>query len=132
MENLGLKNRIAVLWIFLVVALLAQMVMFLLEPGAIETIDEMWAGSDPAVVLPVMGMVFGWVPLVMAFLSVTLKDSANRWANMILGIVFTILNIVHLSEYVAQPTFVAILFGLTNIVVTALIFWYAYKWPKET
>jgi len=67
----------------------------------------------------------------MAVLSVTLKDLANRWANMILGIVFTVLNIFHLVEHLAQPSVHQLLIIGSTVVVTALIFWYALKWPKQ-
>jgi hypothetical protein len=36
------------------------------------------------------------IPLVMAFLSVTLKDLANRRVNLVIGGIFTLLSIIHL------------------------------------
>jgi len=74
---------------------------------------------------------FWWVPLVMAVLSLTLKDSANRWVNFVLGIVFTILNIVHLTEHLAEPSAHLILLIGSTVVVTGLIAWFAWKWPKQ-
>jgi hypothetical protein len=59
-----------------------------------------------------------------------LKDLADRRANIVLGIVFTILNIWHLAEHLAQPSVQQILIIGSTVVVTALIVWYAWKWPK--
>jgi len=71
------------------------------------------------------------VLLAMAFLSLTLKDSINRWVNIIAGIVVTGLDIVGLIEHLAQPSAYAILIWASKVVVAALIPWYAYKWPKK-
>jgi hypothetical protein len=62
-------------------------------------------------------------------LSLALKDSINRWANIIVGIVVVILCLVGFAEYRADAY--AILILTTRIIVAALIIWLAYKWPKE-
>lgn len=127
MASLTLKIRIALLWVFMAVAMSAHSIVFFMEPGAIEEIEKMQMGAGMLLFMAL----FWWVPLVMAVLSLTLRDSANRWANMILGIVFTGLNIFHLIEHLAQPSVHQILIIGSTVVVTALIFWYALKWPKQ-
>ena len=132
MENLALKIRLSVLWIFMAVAMSAHSVLAFMEPDAIEMIEsgEIWMGMDPAGMMLFMAL-FWWVPLVMTFLSVTLKDSSNRWTNIIVGVVFTGLNIWHLAEHIAEPSAAQLLIIGSTVVVTALIVWYAYKWPKQ-
>jgi hypothetical protein len=124
-----LKVRISVLWIFMAVAMSAHSVLHFMEPGAIEEIQEMAMGPEMFLLMAL----FWWVPLVMAFLSVTLKDSVNRKANMIMGAVFTVLNIFHSMEHLttAPPTAHLLLIIGSTVAVTALIVWYAWKWPKE-
>jgi hypothetical protein len=63
----------------------------------------------------------------MAFLSLTLKDSANRWANVIMGIVFAVLELVDLGEAVAKLSAWATPMMLAEVVAPALIVWYAWK-----
>jgi hypothetical protein len=127
MKILQWKIRISVLWIFMAVAMSAHGVLAFMEPGAMEQIGEMQMGAGMLLFMAL----FWWVPLVMAVLSVTLKDLANRWTNMILGIVFTALNIFHLIEHLANPSAHQILIIGSTVVVTALIFWHALKWPKQ-
>jgi len=127
MKILQWKIRISVLWIFMAVAMSAHGVLAFMGPGAMEQIGEMQMGAGMLLFMAL----FWWVPLVMAVLSVTLKDLANRWANMILGIVFTALNIFHLIEHLANPSAHQILIIGSTVVVTALIFWHALKWPKQ-
>jgi len=39
------------------------------------------------------------IPIVMVFLSLTLKNPANRWANIIVAIVFFVFNLIGLPTY---------------------------------
>ena len=90
-------------------------------------IDGMKIGPEILLVFAILLL----VPLVMAFLSLTLKDSTNRWANIILGIVFAGLELLALIETLAAPSAHATLLTVSKIVVAASIAWYAYKWPKQ-
>jgi len=72
---------------------------------------------------------FYLIPLWLAFISLTVKDSCNRWTNFILGIVFTLLNLYHFIEHLTSP--VQILIIGSAVAVTALIAWYAWRWPKQ-
>jgi len=127
MEILRWKTRIAVLWIFMAVAMAAHSILYFMEPGAVAEVEGMQLSAGMLLFMAL----FWWVPMVMAVLSLTLKDSANRWANFVLGIVFTILNIVHLTEHFASPSAHQILIIGSTVVVTGLIAWFAWKWPKQ-
>ena len=127
MESVLLKTRIAVLWLFITVASILHYI--LVSPNELQfflTETE----KDPGFAF--FGAVFLLIPLVMAFLSVTLKDVANRRANLVLGVVYTIINILHIFGCpVAHSSAHQILLVLSTIVVSLLIVWYAWKWPKE-
>ena len=68
------------------------------------------------------------IPVVMLFLSLTLKYPVNRWANIIVGIFFVVLNLIGLSTYPWGYDKFLIIVG---IVFNILIVWYAWKWPKQ-
>lgn len=127
MERLTWKIRISVLWLFMAVAMSAHSVLSFMERDVVEQMWEMQMGMG----MLVFTALFWLVPLIMAALSLTLKDSANRWANIVLGIVFTLLNIGHLVEHLTPPVVHQILILASTVVVTALIAWYAWKWPKQ-
>jgi len=134
MEVLAWKVRISVLWLFCAVAMSASMVLSLMEPGVIEGVmaGEMDAWQISAGLLLFVSL-FWLIPLVMAFLSLTLKDAANRWANIILGIVFAVFTIVNVIAHTmkGQPPVGHLLIVLSMIVVPALIAWHAWKWPTQ-
>jgi drug/metabolite transporter (DMT)-like permease len=128
MARLTWKTRISVLWLFMAVAMSAHSVLGFMDRDVVE---EMWETQMGAGMLIVVAL-FWLVPLIMAVLSLTLEGSANRWANIVLGIVFTLLNIWHLVEHlITAPAAHQILIIGSTVVVTALIAWYAWKWPTQ-
>ena len=135
MELLRWKIRIAVLWIFLAVGMSAGMFLWFMGPGAIEDIiagkmEDMQIGEG----LMFLFAIFWLIPLIMAFLTLTMKDSANRWTNFVLGILFAIFYIVDLSNHAtgeAIPSIAFLVTGILGIVAAALIAWFAWKLPKE-
>ena len=137
METLRWKTRIAVLWVLMAVFTSAHSLLVFMEPGAIE---KMTAEMEAMGAVMWIYLTLWWfVPLWMAFVSMTVKDSCNRWTNLILGVIFTILNIWHflacglavIDNPIGKPTAHHIMLVGSTVVATALIAWYAWKWPKE-
>jgi len=122
------KIKISVLWLFYTVSALASGILGILEPGVIDQI--MTGEVEGMKITPEFLLLFAilmLIPLVMAFMSLTLKDSTNRWANIIVGIVWIGLSLTDLPKYWAEPSAYAILMWLSGVVATALIVWYAWK-----
>lgn len=132
-ENINLKVKLAVLWIFMALAFSALLLLSIMQPGAIEdlTSGEIWEGFDPGLMLMVATLY--WLgTLVMAFASVTLGDRANRWANMIAGAGYAVFNILDFTEPLPPaPNAHLILIIGSKVAVAVLIVWYAYRWPKQ-
>jgi hypothetical protein len=128
MELLRWKTRIAVLWIVLTVNFSAFLFVSLLEPGAIKELLETQANQGTR--SPMLVLFF--IPFIMAWLSMTLKDSTNRWINLVLSILFAVFFVGEFIRYAAagRPAtiLVAVFFAF---VVDILIVWYAWKWPKQ-
>jgi len=118
------KIKIAVLWLIGEGTALAYMILMLLQPGKTE---QIMAEVTPELLL-IYAIPYFLVPLAMAFLSLILNDKANRWANIIVGIVLTGLHILDsVAVVMANPTALDILMSLSIIVAPALIIWYAWK-----
>jgi len=129
--------RISVLWIFAAVAMSAHYVLLFFEPDALREIisEEVTLETKRTNArLAIMEAFTDWlIPLTMAFLSVTLTGLANRYLNMVLGGLFTLLSIFHLVKcpviHISKKTPVhQLLICSSTVVVTALIFWYAWNW----
>ena len=68
------------------------------------------------------------ISIAMILLSRILKYRANRWANIIAGIFLTAVQLVTLL--VKTPTLAYVFFSVIMIATTAVITWYAWKWPN--
>ncbi|MFC1802773.1 DUF6326 family protein [Thermoproteota archaeon] len=131
MENL--KIKLSVLWIFWILGFLVHMFLALFEEGAIEQIIAgEFAGTQITSVTMVLFAVMMLVPLVMAFMSLTLKDKVNRWANVVVGIFYTglcVFDMIGTAIYaISALSAYTILMYTSHIVVSTLIVWNAYKW----
>ncbi len=131
-----LKIKLAVLWLFWIMAFLVHMFLGLFEKGVIEKIiTGEFAGIQITSNSMLFFAIFMLVPLVMAPVSLILKDKANRWANVIVGTVYTGLCVFDsigtaVSDISALSAY-NILIYLAEIMASALIVWYAWKWPKQ-
>jgi hypothetical protein len=65
------------------------------------------------------------IPIVMVFLSLTLDYPVNRWANIIVAIIFFVFNLIGLPTYPSAYDKFLIIVGLAFNVLTV---WYAWKW----
>ena len=65
------------------------------------------------------------IPIVMVFLSLTLKQPVDRWANIIVSALFFVINLIGLPGYPSAYDKFLIVVGL---VFNALTIWYAWGW----
>ena len=127
------KIKLAVLWLFFAVSTSAGMVLIFMMPGYI---GEIMGGELEGVPISegyLLVLAVTWlIPLTMAFLSLTLKDSINRWANLIVGMALTALQILSsVFKLLIRGQLALGLIEVSRTVVAALIAWYAWKWPKQ-
>ena len=98
-------------------------------PGQIEEIIAGKMGPFPATQVALLaGMTLMTIPSVMVFLSLTLKAKANRWTNIIVGILHIVLALVN----VIGESWAFYIYGtIVEIVFLSLVVWHAWKWPKQ-
>ena len=126
------KIRIAVLWLFPLMAFLASAVLLFMEPAVLAelleegTIEGKQVGPELLLAGAAIDIL---VPLVMAFLSLTLKGSINRWLNIIVGGIYAVLESITLLEELTAgtPSGYVILMLIAAVVALVLIVWYAWK-----
>lgn len=124
----GLKVRLSALWAARMLSGLQGDSTRLHDP---EALKELIAGTSAVRVtnelLLIMSFVFA-IPILMSFLSLTLKDKANRWANRGAGTFFVVFDLVFLV-FLAWPFSYETVWAVMYLVFTALVAWYAWKWP---
>jgi hypothetical protein len=117
------KVRLSTLWIFVLFNMIYADIISLMDPAS--PIREVMKGSP----LPPGGLLAGAIlmetPIAMVLLSRVLRDKANRWANIILGVINIVAVIVGGPE---RPYY--IFFATIEVLCMSLIVWYAWKWPN--
>lgn len=67
------------------------------------------------------------MPSSMVILTLVIKPRLSRWLNIILGIAYTIIMLATMPGAWMYYVFL----GVIEIVLTLLIVWYAWHWPKQ-
>ncbi len=101
------------------------------DPVALK---ELVAGTSEIPVTNTMLLVLSIilaVPIFMSFLSLTLKDKANRRTNLSIGIFFVLFELIFLIFVYSQAPAYEMFWGIAYLVFAALVVWYAWKWPKQ-
>jgi hypothetical protein len=68
------------------------------------------------------------IPIVMVWLSLTLKYPAIRWVSIAAAVFLFLFNIVGLPTY---PSIYDQFLIVVGLVFNALTVWYAWRWPKQ-
>jgi len=100
----------------------------LYQPGKLQ---QMLAGRMPLGAIS-QGVLLGMsavmvIPSLMPFLSLILPAGVNRWANIVFGTLYTVTMILAIRGGWHFYVF----FGVIEIILTLLIVFYAWTWPKQ-
>lgn len=125
------KLRIVVLWISLAACQSASATLLLFEPGFLS---DFVAGQTPGVDVDSVGgqvlTALSWLgPMAFAYLTLVLKDDANRQANALLaggGALYGVSALIASPGGSAGANFV----GVVAVLIQLLIVWHAWKWPR--
>lgn len=71
------------------------------------------------------------VPAVMVFLSILLKPIVSKWLNIVVGIVFTCMMVLIAFTYSEVWYTFYLFYAILESLITAIIVWLAWKWPKS-
>ena len=127
--NINVKLKLSALWAALMLLYIYADHFSLFRTGQIE---EMISGRiGPFAVTQGSLLAFSIlmiIPAVMVFLSLALKAKVSRWANIILGVLYTCVNI---SNLIGETWVYYMFFGVVELVLTSLIVWYAWKWRNS-
>ena len=127
MEMKDRKAILSTLWIFATLNYLYCDVLGLTDPAYLK---QLLTGHAGAIQITqgflLASSVLMEIPIAMVLLSRVLKDNANRWANIIAGILMTVVQIV--SLFAGTPTIYYVFFSIIEIACTMFIVWSAWRW----
>ncbi len=121
--------KLAAAWIALIALYIYADFLSLYRPGEIDEIRRGVMGplevSQATLVLASLIVI---IPAVMIVLSLLLPARVNRPLNLVLAILYTLVNI---SNLVGEGWVYYILFGIAEIAITVHIFLTAWRWPPK-
>ena len=124
--KINVKMKLSALWVALMLLYIYADIFKLFMPGEIEKMISGRQGPLPTTQGSLLtASILMIIPAAMIFLSFTLEPKVNRWANIILGVLYTCVNIGNL---IGETWAFYIFFGVVEIVFTFLIVGYAWKW----
>jgi len=128
--KIDVRIRLSALWVTLMLFYIYADILGFYTPGIIEGVVSGEVGGIPITqgFLFVMAI---WMalPSLMVFLSLVLKANANRWVNIIAGILSLAVLIATflVGDISLRYTFQAIL----EVLLIVAIIWQAWKWPQQ-
>jgi cbb3-type cytochrome oxidase subunit 3 len=124
--KINVKMKLSALWVALMLLYIYADWFSLFRTGQIEEMISGRMGPFPVTQGSLLSAsILMMIPAVMVFLSLTLKPKINRWVNIILGVLYTFVNI---SNLIGETWVYYIFSGVVEIVFTFLIVGYAWKW----
>ena len=126
--KINVKMKLAALWVAMMLLYIYADILSLFRPGQIEEMIKGLMGPFPVTQASlIVASILVIIPAVMVFLSLTLQPKVNRWANITLGVLYTVVNI---SNLIGETWAYYLFFGIIEIVLTLLIVWYAWRWAN--
>lgn len=124
--RIPVKLKLSALWAALMFLYIYADIISLFRPGQLEEMMGGRMGPFPVTQGSLLtAALLMLVPALMVFLSLALPVRAARWANIILGLVYTAVNIGNL---VGATWTYYLLFGIVELALTLLIAGYAWQW----
>lgn len=133
LENpkINIKIKLAALWTSVTLCYLYGDYFELYTPDKVNSLISGENNLDSPIKLLIASLILAISSLMVAA-SVLLKPNINRILNILFGSLFTIMMVV-IGIYSTHEWYLFYVFlAFLESMVTALIVWYAWSWPKAT
>ena len=129
-QKVNIKIKLAALWASATFCYLYGDYFELYTPGKVNSLITGDNVMDTPATLLLASIVLA-IPSVMVAASILLNSKINRILNIIFGTIFTIMQVL-IGIYSTNEWYLFYVFlAFLESIITALIVWYAWKWPKE-
>jgi hypothetical protein len=128
-EKVSAKIRLAGAWASLIALYIYADFLSLYRPGQLEEVGRGVMGPfDVSQATLVIASLLVIIPALMIVLSLLLTTRVNRLLNLVLAVLYTLVNI---SNLVGEDWAYYFLFGIAEIAITVYIFFTAWRWPTK-
>jgi hypothetical protein len=121
--------KLAAAWMALIAFYIYADFLSLYRPGQIDEVRRGVMGSfEVSQVTLFVASLIVIIPAVMIVLSLHLSARVNRSLNLVMAILYTLVNV---SNLVGEEWAYYFLFGIAEIAITVHIFFTAWRWPVK-
>jgi hypothetical protein len=125
----GVRLKISALWIAMLFLFAYGDIFGFFQPGQIEEVmSGEIAGFEITEAFLLAISIYIAIASVMVFLTLVLKQTVNRWANIVLPVLY-IASIV--ASVIGEDSAYFILLSAIECVLLATIVWYAWSWTRH-
>lgn len=129
-SKVNIKIKLAALWTSVTLCYLYGDYFELYTPDKVNSLISGENNLDSPTKLLIASIILA-ISSVMVAASIILKPKINRILNIIFGTLFTLMMIT-IGIYSTHEWYLFYVFlAFLESILTALIVWYAWKWPKE-
>lgn len=129
-SKVNIKIKLAALWVSVLFCYIYGDYFQLYTPDKVNSLISGENNLDNPTKLLIASIVMA-IPSVMVGASIILKPKINRILNIVFGSIFTLMMLfIGANSMIEWYSFYVFLAFLESI-ITALIVWYAWKWPKD-
>jgi len=123
----GTPARLSLLWIVIMFNMVFADILSFMYPGAMKEVLTGYAGGIHVTPGFLLGAaVLTEIPIAMILLSRVLKHGANRWANIVAGVI----TIAYVIGGGSLNQIHYLFFAAIEVACALLIIWYAWKWQR--
>jgi hypothetical protein len=126
--KIPVRFKLSALWTAVMLCYIYGDIFSLFKPGTIRDIaagNTGFLGTQGGLFASALLMA---IPSVMVALSILLAPTINRYANIALGLLYTVVILATLAHAWAFYIFL----GIVEAVLTLSIAWIAWRWPRTT
>ena len=129
-QKVNIKIKLAALWASVTLCYLYGDYFELYTPDKVNSLISGENNLDSPIKLLIASIVLA-ISSVMVAASIILKPKINQILNIVFGTLFTIMMVL-IGVYSTNEWYLFYVFlAFLESIITALIVWYAWKWPKE-
>ncbi len=129
-STIDIKIKLASLWAAVMCCYIYGDYFSFYVPGKLDTFLHGQTLLDTPVKLFAASVLMA-VPSVMIFLSIALRAPINRWLNILFGVFYTGIMVLIAFVSIAPWWTFYVFLAIVEAILTALIVWYAWSWPKS-
>lgn len=132
--KINTRIKLSALWIAVMLLYVYGDVFSMFIPERLKGLldGDSGAGATTPAVLMAYTLVVA-IPISLVLISLILRPAITRLLNIIIGIIYTLIQLLTITMLTPlKPMwYFYILLGVLESVVTIMIIWHAWRWPKQ-